>query len=172
MSGSYMFLLHLIAFGLASALLTANIILERKLRAEPDWSRKVSLCRIMKTFSIISPIAIGLFLVTGIGNIHSRYLEAPEAWYTEGWLVAKIILFAILATNGILFGPKLAGRRTQLIHALSDKTASADAEQQLKAYNNQFSLFLMVQLILFLSILFLSVFGGAKHPGAIKTLEV
>jgi small-conductance mechanosensitive channel len=166
MSGSYVFLLHLIAFGLASALLTANIILERKLRSEPDWSRKIFLGGMMKTFSIISPIAIVLFLVTGIGNIHNRYLESPEAWYTEGWLVAKIILFAILATNSLVFGPQLAGKRMQIIRALSDNTASADAKQQLKGFENQISLFFMVQLILFLSILFLSVFGGAKHPGA------
>lgn len=167
MSGSYMFFLHLVTFGLASALLTANIILERKLRAEPDWSKKLFIGGIMKTFSIISPIAIALFLITGIGNIHNRYMEAPEAWYTEGWLVAKIILFAILATNGLVFGPKLAGKRMPLIKALADKTASADAEQQLKGLNNQVSLFIMVQLILFLSILFLSAFGGGKHPGTI-----
>ncbi|HXG38345.1 MAG TPA: hypothetical protein VNL36_06220 [Bacteroidota bacterium] len=167
MSGSYMFFLHLVTFGLASALLTANIILERKLRAEPDWGKKLYIGGIMKTFSIISPIAIGLFLLTGIGNIHNRYVEAPEAWYTEGWLVAKVILFGILATNGLVFGPKLAGKRMPLIKAIGDKTASPDAEQQLKGLNNQVSLFIMVQLILFLSILFLSTFGGAKHPGVL-----
>lgn len=164
MSGSYSFLLHLITFALAGGLLTGNIILERKLRSEQEWGKKLYIGGIMKTYGALSPLIIILFLLTGIANIHYRYLSAPEAWYTEGWLVAKIILFAVLATNGLIFGPKLAGKRMQLMKTISDKTASADAEQHLKALNNQISLFIMVQLILFLAILFLSVFGGAKHP--------
>lgn len=165
MSGSYNFLLHIITFGLAGGLLTSNIVLEMKLRREQEWGKKLFIGGLMKTFGTLSPLVIALFLLTGIGNIHNRYMGAPEAWYTEGWLVAKIILFAILATNGLVFGPSLSKKRMMLIKSIGDKAAPADAENTLKGLNGQVSLFLFVQTILLLSIVFLSVFGGAKHPG-------
>jgi uncharacterized protein YacL len=167
MSGSYIFLLHLLGFGFAGALLTANIVLERAIRQEPDWSNKLYIGRLGRTFGMISPLTVAVLLLTGIGNIYNRYVEASEAWYTEGWLVAKIILFVILATNGFMYGPQLARKRMQLIKAIADKTASADAEHALKNLNSQVLMFLFVQTVLLVSIVYLSTFGGAKHPGIV-----
>ncbi|MGH2567568.1 MAG: hypothetical protein ACRDGA_04465 [Bacteroidota bacterium] len=165
MSGSYSFLLHLVGFGLVSAVLTSNIVLEHKLRRETDWSKKMYIGGIMRTFGMFGPFVVTLLLLTGIGNIHVRYMDAPEAWYTEGWLVAKLILFAILATNGLFFGPALSKKRMMIIKAFSENAAPPDAENTLKGLNNQVSLFLLVQFLLLFGVLFLSSFGGAKHPG-------
>ena len=167
MSGSYNFLLHLIGFGLVSAILTANITIERKLRSETDWGKKLYIGGIMKTFGMFGPFVTVILLVTGIGNIHNLYMGAPEPWYTQGWLVAKVILFAVMATNGLVTAPILAKKRMMLIKGLSDGSASAGTELTLKKMNTQVSLFLLVQVLLLLSILFLSAFGTGKHPGVI-----
>ncbi|MCI0705950.1 MAG: DUF2214 family protein [Ignavibacteriae bacterium] len=167
MSGSFNFLLHLLGFGLVSAILTSNIVLEHKLRREPDWNKKLYIGGIMKTISILPPFALVILLVTGIGNIHNLYMGAPESWYTQGWLVVKVILFAVLGTNGLFIGPTFGKRRMPLIKAMSEGSAPPDAAVKLKNLNKQITLFLLVQLTLVLIIIFLSAFGSGKHPGVI-----
>ncbi|HEX9828810.1 MAG TPA: hypothetical protein VGB10_01245, partial [Bacteroidota bacterium] len=76
-----------------------------------------------------------------------------------------VILFAVMATNGLVTAPILAKKRMMLIKGLSDGSASAGTESTLKKMNTQVSLFLLVQVMLLLSILFLSAFGTGKHPG-------
>jgi putative copper export protein len=165
MSGSYSFLLHLMAFGMLAGTLIPSFILDRKLRAEQDWGRKLYIGGIMRTFGTFAPFNVAFLLITGIGNIHNRLLGAPYSWYEEGWLVAKVICFAVMAANGLLLAPKISKNRMMLIKAIFDKKAPADAEQQLANYNRKLSVFFLVQTALLLAILFLSAFGSAKHPG-------
>ena len=165
MSGSFNFVFHLIGFALVSAVLTSNVVLERKLRREPDWEKKLYIGGIMKTYGMFGPFVVILLLVTGIGNIHNLYLGAPEPWYTQGWLVAKVILFAVVATNGLVMGPRFGKKRMPLIKALSEGSGSPETEATIKSLNTQVTLFLIVQITLLLSILVLSVFGVGKHPG-------
>ena len=165
MSGSYNFLLHIIAFGMLAGTFLPSYILDRKLRAEPDYGRKLYIGGLMRTFSIFVPINAALLLLTGIGNIHNRLLDAPYAWYDEGWLVAKIICFAVLVVNGFTFGRIFAVKRIMLIKAVAEKNPPSDAESKIAGYNKKISILFLVQTALILAILYLATFGSAKHPG-------
>lgn len=166
MNGSYIHLIHLLGFGTLVTMLISGIILDIKFRKENDWGLKLYLSGIMKTFGMISPFVAVIMLITGIGNIHNRLSGSDIAWYQEGWLVAKIICFAILVINGGANGPRLSKNRTMLVKAIKDKTAPPDAERKLQGYNRQITLFYIVQAVLLFAVVYLSVFGTGKHPGA------
>ena len=106
-------------------------------------------------------------LLTGIVNIFNRYNGNIDLLYTEGWLIAKIILFAFLLINGAVFGPILVRRRTKLMQGISEKTAPEDAEATIKIMNKSISTFYLVQFLLLMIILYLSIAGGGKPPGII-----
>ena len=165
MSGSYIFLLHLLGFSLVSAAVITGTLLNRKLTKEKDYSLKLYLGGLMRSISMAAPVTALILLVSGIGNIYNRNLGAPIAWYEESWLVVKIILFAIMLVNGTIFGPSLAKKRMQVIKALSETAAPEDAEQQLAFLNKQLNWFFLVQNILLIGITFFSAFGTSKHPG-------
>jgi uncharacterized membrane protein len=164
---SITFLFHLIGFGLLSTTILAGYIIDRKLRSQTDYNLKLNTAQIARVIGLLSPVATIVLLATGIGNIHNRYLAATLNWYDEGWLVAKIILFAVAVLNGMIYGPKLTRGRTKLVKALSENNAPANAEELMRSYNNQITLFYLVQTVLLLLILYLSVFGTGKHPGVI-----
>jgi hypothetical protein len=165
MNGSYIHIFHLIAFGLVSATLIPGIVLNRKLVAEKDLGIKMQIGGVMRIFGAFALYNVILLLITGIGNIYNRYSGTNIAWYSESWLVIKIILFAILAINGLFVAPKLMMGRMMIIKSIADKTASADAEQKLSSCDKKVSLFFLVQAVLLLAVLYLSVFGPGKHPG-------
>jgi len=165
MNGSYIHILHLIAFGLVSATLIPGIVLNRKLVAEKDFGRKMQIGGVMRIFGAFAVYNVILLLITGIGNIYNRYSGTSIAWYSESWLVIKIILFAVLALNGLFVAPRLMMGRMMIIKSMADKTAAADAEQKLSGCNRKVSLFFLVQAVLLLAVLYLSVFGPGKHPG-------
>jgi uncharacterized membrane protein len=167
MNGSINFLFHLIGFGLLFTALWGGWLLERRIRAEKDWAQKLFLGKISRRFGLLSPIASIIMLVTGIVNIFNMHNGNIDFWYTDGWLIAKIILFAFLLVNGAIFGPILVRRRTKLIQEISKKTALENAEATIKIMNKSISTFYLVQFLLLMIILYLSVAGGGKHPGII-----
>jgi hypothetical protein len=167
MVASIAFLLHLIGFGVLCASLLGGFILDRTLRGQTDYSLKRYTARIARTIGLLSPVAAILLLASGIGNIHNRYLASTLTWFGEGWLVAKIILFAVLVLNGVIYGPQLTRNRANLLKALAEQSAPPDAERLMRSYNTQITLFYLVQTLFLLLILFLSVFGPGKHPGVI-----
>ncbi len=165
MNGSIIHMLHLIAFGMVAATLIPSFMLDRRLRAEPDWGKKLQIGGMMRMFGAFGPWNVGLLLLTGIGNIYNRFLGAPYSWYDETWLVVKIGLFVIVAFNGLVIGSKLSMKRAGVIKSLAEKSAPAGAEKIYEELNRKVGIFLSVQAILLLSILYLSVFGPGKHPG-------
>jgi len=167
MKVSISFLLHLVGFGMLFTTILAGFVIDRKFRGQTDYTMKLFTAQIARTIGLLSPFAAVLLLATGIGNIHNRYLDSSLSWYSEGWLVAKIILFAVSLLNGMIYGPRLTRNRTALVKSLSDHSAPPDAEQLLRSLNNQITLFYLVQTTLMLIILVLSVFGTGKHPGVI-----
>ena len=165
MSGSYDFLVHIIAFGMLAGTFIPSYILDRKLQAEPDWGRKMYIGGLLRTFGMFVPINAGLLLITGIGNIYNRFMGSPDPWYSEGWLVAKLICFVVLLFNGAVIARKLAMSRGMLIKALAEKSAAPDSEQKVAALNKKITMIFAIQTLLLLTILYLSVFGSGKHPG-------
>ena len=167
MNGSINFLFHLIGFGLIFTALLGGWILERRIRAEKEWNQKLFLGKISRRFGVLSSLSFVIMLLTGIVNIFSMYNGNINLLYTEGWLIAKIILFAFLLINGAVFGPILVRRRTKLIQGISEKTAPEDAEATIKIMNKSISTFYLVQFLLLMIILYLSIAGGGKHLGII-----
>ena len=164
---SITFLLHLVGFGVLCTTLLAGFILDRKFRAQTDYNLKLHTAGIARTIGLLSPVAALLLLATGIGNIHNRYAGSPLSWFDEGWLVAKIIIFVLSVLNGSLTGPRLSKGRAKLVKALSEQSAPANAEELIRSYNSQITLFYLVQTVFLILILFVSVFGTGKHPGLI-----
>jgi hypothetical protein len=167
MKVSVTFLLHLAGFGVLCTTLLAGFIIDRKFRSQTDYNLKLYTSQIARSVGLLSPVAAILLLATGIGNIHNRYLGSALTWFDEGWLVAKIILFAVLVLNGMIYGPRLTRNRTKLVKGLSEQTAPANAEELIRSYNTQITLFYLVQTVLLLLVLVLSVLGTGKHPGVI-----
>jgi uncharacterized membrane protein len=167
MNGSINFLFHLVGFGFLFTALVGGWILERRIRAVKEWDQKLFLGKISRRFGLLSPISSIILLLTGIANIFNIYNGNVHIWYTEGWLIAKIILFAFLLVNGAVFGPILIRRRTKLMQTISEKSVPEDAETTIKIMNKSISTFYFVQFLLLILILYLSVAGGGKHPGII-----
>jgi hypothetical protein len=164
---SVTFLLHLAGFGVLCTALLAGFIIDRKFRNQTDYNLKLYTSQIARSVGLLSPVAAILLLATGIGNIHNRYLGSTLTWFDEGWLVAKIILFVVLVLNGMIYGPRLTRNRTKLVKGLSEQTAPANAEELIRSYNTQITLFYFVQTVLLLLVMVLSVLGTGKHPGVI-----
>ena len=167
MKGSINFIIHLFGFGFVFTAILGGWILERRVCSEKDWSQKLFIGKISRRFGLLSPIASIIMLLTGIVNIFNLHNGNINLLNIEGWLIAKIILFAFLLTNGAVFGPILIRRRTKLIQGILEKTAPDDAETSIKIISKNISTFYFVQFLLLIIILYLSVAGGGKHPGII-----
>ncbi len=163
---SISFFFHLLGFGLVVTTLVAGLVLERKFRSEQDLRLKLYVGGLARTMGLLSPFAVLLLLITGIGNIVNRYAGTSVSWYQEGWLVAKIIFFVILLLNGMLYGPRISRNRTKLLKSLQEDSAPVGAEKGLVSLNHQMTLFYLVQGLLLLIIVYLSLLGTGKHPGA------
>ena len=164
---SIAFVLHLLSIGVLTTTLLAGFILDRKLRRESDIRLKLYTAGLSKTIGLFSPFAAILLLLTGIANIHNRFLGSTSAWYAEGWLVAKIILYVVMVFNGMVYGPRLIRSRAKIIRSQAEQAAPPNADSLIRSLNKQITLFYAVQTLLFLLILYISVFGTAKHPGII-----
>ena len=160
------FIFHLIGFGILVTSLLGGFIVERKLRGQSDFNLKIYTASLSRAIGLLSPIAALLLLLTGIGNIQNRFSGTDISWYNEGWLVAKIVLYALMVLNGVIYGPRLTRSRLKLIKAQSDDNAPPNADAAMKSYNTQITLFYLVQTLFLILILYLSVFGSGKHPGA------
>jgi hypothetical protein len=165
MYGSLNFFLHLIAFGLVAGVIIPSFILDRKLRAEQDWGRKLYIGGIMRSLGAIAPYNIALLIITGIGNMYNRTLGFSYPWYEEEWLVIKLACFLVLAINGLFVVSNIGKKRAMIIKSVVDKSDKGDAKEKYESYNKKISLLFLIQTTLLLIILFLSAFGSGKHPG-------
>jgi hypothetical protein len=162
MSSSISLLFHFIGFGIIFTSLLGGWTLERRLRLEKELNQKLYLGKISRRLYILFPIASVIMLLTGIINIFSIFSGEINLLYTEGWLIAKIILFAFFLINGTVFGPILARRRTKLMQGISEKKAPENTEDTIKIINKSISTFYLVQFILLIIIIFLSIAGVEK----------
>jgi hypothetical protein len=166
MSGSFNFFFHIIAVGLLFVIIVGGWLLHRKIVSEQNVNLKLYVSTSGRIIGLLSPFVTLLLLATGIGNIYNRYLGTELHWYSEGWLVAKIIFFAIATVNGAVFGAMLARKRIALLQSINQPNPPANAESMLKDFNRQFSWHYVVQFLLLAIIILLSTFGSGKHSGA------
>jgi hypothetical protein len=162
---SIAFVVHLLSVGILTTTLIAGFLLDRRIRKESNLGLKIYVAGISRTIGLLSPVAVILLLLTGIANIHNRLLGSTMAWYDEGWLVAKIIVYVVMVFNGMFYGPGLMRSRLKIIQSQLEQKAPDSSESTIRSLNKQISLFYAVQSLLFLFVIYLSVFGTAKHPG-------
>ena len=132
----------------------AGFILDRQYRKAPDLQTKAISLRSLKPIGLLSPIAVLVMLISGIGNMRMLGYGILD----PGWLTAKIIFFAIAVMSGTLFGI-VARKRGVLVHNMAAGTAPANAQETLAGYDRQVSLFNIVMPVLLLIILYLSIYG-------------
>lgn len=147
-------LLHFLGFGLLVTVNVAGFILNRQYKKAPDLQSKAVLLRAMKPIGLLSPIAVLIMLITGIGNMHALGLGVLDL----GWLTAKIIFFAIMVISGILLGIQ-SGKRGKLVQQMVQGQAPANANELLSGFDRQVSLSYVVLPLLILIILALSIYG-------------
>lgn len=147
-------ILHFLGFGLLVTVNVAGFILNRQYKKAPDLQSKAVLLRAMKPVGLLSPIAVLIMLITGIGNMHALGLGVLDL----GWLTAKIMFFAITVISGILLGIK-SGKRGKLVQQMANGQAPQNASDLLAGYDRQVSLSYIVMPLLILIILALSVYG-------------
>ncbi len=164
MSWSFNFFVHIVLFGLTTSVVVASFILHRQIITEKSWEKKHLLSGLIRIFSRFVPFNAVLLLVTGFGNMMNRYGTNAQ-WPSEEWLSIKVVLFVILAANGLYLAPHLGLKRNMLIKSVIEGSGPADADQQIVKQNFSITALFIVQMILLLSILFLSVYGSGKHPG-------
>lgn len=146
---------HFIGFGLLLTTTVAGNILNRQYKKATELQSKATILRSLKPIGLLSPIALLIMLITGIGNMQLlgyTVLDLP------GWLAYKIILFVIAAISGILFSIK-SRKRSGLVNDMVSGKAPSDAPEKLKTYDKQISLFYLVLAILLIMILLLSING-------------
>jgi len=167
MHGSFSFFFHVIAVGFVFVIVFGGWAFNRRIVKEKDLHLQLYVSGWARSIGLLSPFVTLLLLVTGIGNIYNRYLGSDLHWYSEGWLVAKLIFFVILVVNGSVFGAQLGRKRTLLLQSISEQKAPENANSVLKSFNRQFTWHYIVQFLLLAIIIFLSTFGSGKHPGVV-----
>ena len=147
-------LLHLIGFGLLATTSVAGLFLHLQYRKAPDLEAKAALLRAMRPIGLLSPVAVLILLVTGIGNMHA----IGAGLLTLGWLTAKIIFFAMAVISGALFSIK-SKQRSALVQKMISGGAPPYSEDRVELLDRQILLFHIVMPLLILIILYLSVIG-------------
>ena len=145
---------HFIGFGLFVTLNVAGYILHRHYLKAPDLAAKAVVLRAARTVGLLSPVAVVIMLVTGIGNMHELGLGILDA----GWLTAKIIFFTLAVISGTLLGIQ-ASKRGKLVGQMIAGAAPADAATQLAGLDRQLGLGHLVMPILLTIIVLLSIYG-------------
>jgi len=146
--------IHLIGFGMLMTVNLAGFILNSQYKKAQDLQGKATLLRAMRPIGILSPIAVVIMLITGIGNMHELGLGVLDV----GWLTAKIIFFAIAVISGVLFGIQ-SSKRGKLVQQMAGNQAPANAQDQLKGFDRQIGLSYAVMWVLIAVILALTVYG-------------
>ncbi len=146
---------HFIGLGLLVTTTVAGYLLNGQYSKAGDYETKAIILRALRPIGLLSPIAILLMLLSGIGNMHVlgfTVLDLP------GWLAYKIVFFALALISGILFSIK-SRKRGKLIGQLASGNAPEHSEEMLRGLDQQISLFYPVLAILFIVIVLLSIVG-------------
>lgn len=107
-------IIHLIGFAMLFTAGVSGWILNRQYASAPDFGTKGTILRAMRPIGLMSPVAILIMIITGIGNMHLLGVGI----FTESWLALKLSFFLVAATTGVVFGAR-ARARARLVGSLA-----------------------------------------------------
>jgi len=145
---------HFIGFGLFVSLNVMGFILNSQYKKAPDLQAKGAILRIARPIGLLSPVAVLIMLITGIGNMHSLGYGPLDV----GWLSAKLVIFVIAVILGAIGGAKMR-KRGGLVASMISGSAPADAPRELEKLDKQISLTHIILPILLMCILALAIYG-------------
>ncbi|HOV98873.1 MAG TPA: DUF2269 family protein [Bacteroidota bacterium] len=153
---------HLLMFGLMVAGLTGCIILEFHQRSISTTKEILRIFSLIQKIHLLVPISGLLLLLTGIVLLKYNFGYDIQHVFGSGWLTAKIILFAFLLVNGVIFGTILLNRRTRLLKNETEDNLSQEAIETLSVFRKNIATYYIVQSFLLILIAALSVYGGTQ----------
>ena len=167
MNSLFVLLIHLLGFGMLAGATFAGWVLNTRFGFETEPELKLTVGRAMSSVALLFPLAAVLLLVTGIALIFFEYTGRSVAWLGESWLVVKVVLFAVLLTNGAILGPSIARKRLAIVRSVLDGEQDIIDDEPMNHLNGQMRWYFVVQTILLVGILSFSLFGPANHSGAL-----
>ncbi|HXX63250.1 MAG TPA: DUF2269 family protein [Bacteroidota bacterium] len=150
---SWSLLIHLIGFAMLFTSVLGAWILRAHYGGTTEWRTKVTILRVVRSFGLLSAVAVVLMLLSGLGNVYALGLTAQM----PGWLQVKLILFVLAWAAGILSA--VGGRRRAvLVVQIAEGNAPQDAPARALSMDARANVILVVQSALLLAIVILSVF--------------
>ena len=143
---------HLSAFALLITSVAGGWVLQRQLATTGDHRSQALLANAIRPLGLLSPAAITLLLLSGIGQM----VQFGLGPFSEAWLLLKLLFFLAAATLGIIGGP-LSGARTALMAKGAESPLMPDDERRLRAIGARLQVFLVMQSLLVFCILVLSI---------------
>lgn len=116
---------------------------------DQEKEKSTSLFQAMSKFTMLIGIGAALTILTGIGMMALTHGVFGE----QLWFRIKFILVIILILNGLLVGRR---QGLKLMKIINDR--NSDYTQQIKSVRSKLKRFHLFQLIIFFTIIFLSVF--------------
>ncbi|TAK60522.1 MAG: hypothetical protein EPO24_06615 [Bacteroidetes bacterium] len=153
-AGQITLLFHFIGLGLFVAIQVASFVITSQYKKAPDLQTKLTLLKVMRPIGLLSPIAIVVMIITGIGNMHAFQITLSDF----SWLRTKLIVFGIAAVLGIVVGV-LSRKRGALVGMMVQGKAPADADAALKKYDRLIGALSLIMPLLLLCIIYLSIYG-------------
>lgn len=147
-------LLHYVGMAMLLTPIFVAPMFERGIRKAPEKTVAFMYQQLFRRIGLLSPFGSLLLLLSGIASMYfSGYTV-----FSHGWLTAKIILFGALVVNGGMINPPLMRKRSRLIEQMIEGNSLEHAEGILATYNRQQSIFLLVQTLIVIMVLYLAVF--------------
>lgn len=144
-------LCHFVGIGLLFSSLFGGFVLQRQYRREESFASRLLLLKAIRSMGLLSPIAVTIVLLSGIGNM----TLGPHHYtlFSDGWLSAKLALFAVLLATGS-FLAILGSRRTEKAMKFLETNSEP---QSVEALDRQIIVLYLVQFLLIVAILGLSI---------------
>lgn len=146
-------LLHMIGLGMLFTTVYAGWLLNVQYKKADDWNTRAIILKNLRPIGLLSPIAVLIMLISGIGNMHAIHYGL----FSERWLTLKILFFIVASGLGIYMGI-VGAKRGKLVAQIAGGTAPQGSDivaQQLASRQNVLAI---VQFLVLLLILVLTIF--------------
>ncbi|MEI7673694.1 MAG: hypothetical protein WCK00_16440 [Deltaproteobacteria bacterium] len=150
---SFTLLLHMIGLGMLFTAVIGGWILNMQYQKADDWKTRAIILKSLRPIGLLSPIAVLVMLISGIGNMHATHVGI----FTERWLTLKILFFTASAGLGIYAGI-LGAKRGKLVARIAGGTAAEGSEKNAGELASQQKMLGFTQFALLFVILVLSLF--------------